>query len=425
METADKQDDEASTATNKDDDDRHESVKKQNQDSSDRANYYFIVLVAIGRTGSSVTWRILSKLLTGTSTQCLEWTGYNHQSSYHFFRHDAREYSSSSSSSGGTGTTDSERGNGLCWIDHFFCKLISKQVVATDTVISLQEEEEKGDGSSAVQNQMSSSTLRSKTEGTRIDDFHEAKNKTYLLGFQWKAFGDIMEQLDTPKQGLQRLSELFSTAQSSSTTTTGTATTANSSVDNDHPHHPSFVNMIQGGGVIRLRRNLLDVYLSRTKHEHVRNNNHYNDLPSHCHKDDQVCLNKHVKATTTTSTTANSTSTNNNTSGGIHVNVDDLLKFLNEWTSSEDQVDEYLNTYDVPTVHVSYDKLYYPATTTTTTTTTNDDGTTTALNSTIIDSSSTASGISSEERQPHDKNEQDHKYYFGFRASNSQAIDTF
>ena len=359
-----------------------------NNNSTNNINYYFVVLISLGRTGSSVTWNILSTLLTGQSSQCLEWTGYNYPSSYHFFSHDAKQYDtidigsdySDSESDDGGGDRGSRSGGGGHWVDHFFCKLITKQVVVEENV-DIDDSNKRGERPIQQQQQQQYQQEGHDLSGTGQSNKNNKEKKNYLLGFQWKAFGTIIDELNTPKQGLQRLSELFSSSSppspSSNNSNIVTEVTSASS---------SITKVIQGGGVIRLRRNLLDVYLSRLKHERVRNN-HYNNLPSHCHKDDQKCLQQHVKATTTTTTAITTTNSEQQIeeeaegekgsgnggndssggnvgagggSGGIYVDVDAMMKFLTEWTESEDKVDDYLKQYNVPTVHVTYDKLYYP-----------------------------------------------------------------
>jgi hypothetical protein len=92
--------------------------------------------------------------------------------------------------------------------------------------------------------------------------------------------------------------------------------------------------------VIRSRRNLLDVY--RSKRKHIENS----QLPSHCYSGSvQSCVELHAQA-----------------SKSLALNATALYSKLYEMTRKEDYLDELLARLQVPTVHVSYDKLYYPDT---------------------------------------------------------------
>lgn len=86
--------------------------------------------------------------------------------------------------------------------------------------------------------------------------------------------------------------------------------------------------------VVRLRRNLLDVYLSGLKHKHR--------VPGHCRSGDEECFEKHRLAGTNMTVPAN-----------------EALEFLEEMTRDEDDVDALLDRLNVPHVHVTYGKLYH------------------------------------------------------------------
>jgi hypothetical protein len=85
--------------------------------------------------------------------------------------------------------------------------------------------------------------------------------------------------------------------------------------------------------VVRSRRNLLDVQISRYKHEHTK-------MQPHCQMG-QNCLNKLLKA-----------------SSGLELPTKYLVQTLRSRTKEEDEVDEFLVKMAVSHVSVSYDKLY-------------------------------------------------------------------
>eukprot|EP00592_Proboscia_alata_P000819 CAMPEP_0194370290 /NCGR_PEP_ID=MMETSP0174-20130528/18563_1 /TAXON_ID=216777 /ORGANISM="Proboscia alata, Strain PI-D3" /LENGTH=429 /DNA_ID=CAMNT_0039147635 /DNA_START=14 /DNA_END=1303 /DNA_ORIENTATION=+ len=89
-----------------------------------------------------------------------------------------------------------------------------------------------------------------------------------------------------------------------------------------------------GMKVVRLRRNLLDVVISRTKHK--------DKIQAHCAKGDEKCIQKHLEAGT-----------------GIELNTDKLLALLRSYKKQEDAVDELLVELGVPAVHISFEKAYY------------------------------------------------------------------
>lgn len=86
--------------------------------------------------------------------------------------------------------------------------------------------------------------------------------------------------------------------------------------------------------VVRLRRNLLDVYLSGLKHKR--------GVKAHCSAGDEDCSREHRQAGT-----------------NMTVPIDDALAFLETMTQQEDDVDSLLDNTKVPHVHVTYDKLYH------------------------------------------------------------------
>ena len=89
--------------------------------------------------------------------------------------------------------------------------------------------------------------------------------------------------------------------------------------------------------VVRLRRNLLDVLISRYKHKRSTEK-----VPAHCTVGDQECLDRQLKA-------------------GIGVNLPahKVVRLLKTLTAEENEVDTHLEALGVPRIHVSFDKLYY------------------------------------------------------------------
>lgn len=87
--------------------------------------------------------------------------------------------------------------------------------------------------------------------------------------------------------------------------------------------------------VVRLRRNLLDNFISDRKHEMTK-------ISSHCKARDIDCVEKHKQAGV-----------------NLTLSVPDLLAFLESETNQEDEVDRYLVNMSVPHIHASYEKLYH------------------------------------------------------------------
>jgi len=102
--------------------------------------------------------------------------------------------------------------------------------------------------------------------------------------------------------------------------------------------------------IIRSRRNLLDVIISRTKHSQT------DRLKSHCKINNEKCLQKQLLA-----------------GSKLHLDTNELLDTLNKMTIEENMVDELLKMHGVSHLPVSYEKLYY-----------GDDVTTSVTNSTTI-----------------------------------------
>ena len=88
--------------------------------------------------------------------------------------------------------------------------------------------------------------------------------------------------------------------------------------------------------VLHNQRNLLDVFLSRYKHEidpHV---------PAHCFNENSTCLQKHLEA-----------------QKSLVVPIDTLLEELGRWEQSGNQAISLLEAYHVTTLRVQYELLYY------------------------------------------------------------------
>lgn len=88
--------------------------------------------------------------------------------------------------------------------------------------------------------------------------------------------------------------------------------------------------------VIRSKRNLLDVVISRYKHKGNKGN-----INAHCRKDDEKCVQQHMKAST-----------------GFVLPTRSLLSQLKELNDMEMRTDRLLSKMKVPTIHVSFEKLF-------------------------------------------------------------------
>ena len=89
--------------------------------------------------------------------------------------------------------------------------------------------------------------------------------------------------------------------------------------------------------VVRSRRNLLDVLISRYKHKRSTEN-----VPAHCTVGDKECLNRQLKAGI-----------------GVELPGHKIVRLLNTLTAEENEVDKQLKTLGVPRIHASFEKLYY------------------------------------------------------------------
>jgi len=87
--------------------------------------------------------------------------------------------------------------------------------------------------------------------------------------------------------------------------------------------------------VVRSRRNLLDVMISKEKHR-------IGHAEAHCAKTDNACIREHLELGT-----------------GLRLPTENLLAELKRITAEEDQVDHLLEELGVPHVKVTFEKLYY------------------------------------------------------------------
>ena len=87
--------------------------------------------------------------------------------------------------------------------------------------------------------------------------------------------------------------------------------------------------------VVRLRRNLVDIFISDRKHELAK-------ISSHCAPGNLRCVRQHKEA-----------------GANLTLSVADLVAFLESETNQEDTVDKFLVNMSVPHVNVSYEKLYH------------------------------------------------------------------
>ncbi|KAL7541636.1 hypothetical protein ACHAXR_011081 [Thalassiosira sp. AJA248-18] len=131
-----------------------------------------------------------------------------------------------------------------------------------------------------------------------------------IVGFKWKPYETIFSE-EKAKQGLELLAKLA---------------------------------RMQGPQikVIRSRRNLLDVMISRHKHS-LSKKDHGTEgkISAHCQKDDRECLKQHLKAGT-----------------GISLPTRRLVSQLQQLYDMEGRVDKLLERMHVPTISVSFEKLF-------------------------------------------------------------------
>eukprot|EP00571_Detonula_confervacea_P014488 CAMPEP_0172307628 /NCGR_PEP_ID=MMETSP1058-20130122/8446_1 /TAXON_ID=83371 /ORGANISM="Detonula confervacea, Strain CCMP 353" /LENGTH=285 /DNA_ID=CAMNT_0013019845 /DNA_START=45 /DNA_END=898 /DNA_ORIENTATION=- len=130
-----------------------------------------------------------------------------------------------------------------------------------------------------------------------------------IVGFKWKPYETIFTE-DKAKQGLELLGRLKDTQ-----------------------------TQIK---VIRSRRNLLDVMISRHKHSlSKKDNGKEGKISAHCQKDDEKCLKNQLKA-----------------GSGILLPTRRLVSHLQHLDDSENRVDNLLEMMNVPTIIVSFEKLF-------------------------------------------------------------------
>ena len=193
-----------------------------------------VVLMSLGRSGSSSTWQVLGSL-TGQETKSVEYTGSSRSASIRFFEK--------------IGPND----NGM-WVLKYMCFM------------------------------------------------QQLFPKAGVVGFKWKPNRSILS-MDASVNGLKLLGKL---------------------------KNPSIK-------VVRSRRNLLDVLISRYKHKRSTAN-----IPAHCRVGDKACLEKQLKAGL-----------------GVDLPAYKLLSLLKTLTKEENDVDKRLKEYGVPRISASFDKLYY------------------------------------------------------------------
>ena len=193
-----------------------------------------VILMSLGRSGSSSTWQILGAL-TGQETKSVEYTGSSRDQSIAFFEK--------------IGANDGGK-----WILKYLCQAQKPYPHAG------------------------------------------------IVGFKWKPNWSI--QMEASVNGLKLLGKMKSIK------------------------------------VVRSRRNLLDVLLSRYKHKRtLRSNEH---VPAHCIVGDKACLEKQLKA-----------------GKGVELPDHKIVELLKTLTAEENEVDKQLKEFGVPSVHASFEKLYY------------------------------------------------------------------
>jgi len=199
-----------------------------------------VILLSFGRTGSSSTWQVMSRL-TGHCFTCREYTGTNSNKSDVFF-------------------SNIRPGNNGNWILGYLC---------------------------AQQNAY--------------------KDKGGIIGFKWKGYKPSLNN-NASLDGLRMIA-----------------------------HYPN--HQIK---VVVLRRNLLDVVLSRIKQNLMKSLVHKNEHIAHCEPDNKTCIDAHKKF-----------------GSGLHVPTDYLLSVLHNLTVIEERFEQVFEELKVPHIKVSYEELYY------------------------------------------------------------------
>jgi hypothetical protein len=142
-----------------------------------------------------------------------------------------------------------------------------------------------------------------------------------MIGFKWKAYPEQFEQSLVPEAGLRRIAAMAATAQDKRSSSSSSS--------------PAAVII----RVVRSRRNPLDVYLSQLKNKKA-------VLPPHCHQGSVQCVAQHAQASKDL----------------VIPDVDQLAEHLRKEWEAENTIDQFLRDWNVPTVFVDYDRLYYPDT---------------------------------------------------------------
>lgn len=241
-----------------------------------------VILLSLGRSGTHSTWQVLGNL-TGMETESHEWTGVKAEGSRRFFRQ--------------LGDNNHD------WIVNHMCH---KQRKYKDEEVFFVD---------PTNNSKDDGFTNDKKEGG--SNKTQTKKKTGIVGFNWKPF--FFEDEPSVTLGLKRLAEI---AKSQSTST---------------------ASMIY---IVRSRRNILDVYLSRLKHTKF-TEMYDRALPPHCHTGSVQCIKLHARIMKKKLIVPNATET--------------FYKELSDMYEQENNIDKMLLELEAPAVFVSYDKLYFPS----------------------------------------------------------------
>jgi len=224
-----------------------------------------VILFSLGRSGSTVTWQVLSNL-TGVETPSTEYVGRRTREVTQFFGKEAKNHDRKKGMKKGHWLKHNGK-NGK-WMMKYMC-------------------------------------------GLRTKEFPKAK----FVGFKWKSFWEPFAETVEAQRTLQLISSLASDTAS--------------------------VTMVDGSAPIRIlrsRRNLLDVCLSKKKHENDYSGEHR--VNAHCMKGDEDCLNLHD-------------------TGLQEFSRKDEQCLYHYW-KTENHLDQLLRDLNIPVEFVSYDVMYYP-----------------------------------------------------------------
>ena len=329
--------------------------KSNNDNHNDNNNnnnfkYVPIILMSLGRSGSSITWDTLSAL-TGQRNVAYEITGGNPNTSREFFNSlQCMANASSVSSVSSIGSSSSSSSSSNCDFVHANADGIKMDDGDEHQII-------EGDSSGTT-----SSTLdqyKNWTNWTLQELCHvqrkwrkdrlDITDETAIIGFQWKPFISSWKH-PFAIYGLEAIRESNRLALQAQTQTQTQTQKGSNVIDVSAPEVK----------IIYLTRNALDRKVSNLRHalrkKAVTNTNTKTNtstnlsipipipIPAHCAIGDEACIAKHDQATTTQNI--------------VFPTGRPLLKWLRNFDRQDRNIVNRLKDMNIPFVQVTYEKLY-------------------------------------------------------------------